>query len=228
MRKPPKRRPNYKFEYYWTDHPHFKDNIQSKWETTSGDTMERLNSLGEGLTKWSMQTFGDTKREIESEKQKLVDLQATTHSVDIREEEKEIFQKIITLEKRDKMFWQQRNKSKWIPSTDKNTQVFHVSVIHRRSKNKIIALKQDDGEWISDNEQIKNHLLTHFQNVFTKDSNVSPNLFSFENSNMLSEEDCRSLSTIPNAEEIFNVVKNMGSLKFPGPDGYPAVFYKKC
>ncbi|KAI3836180.1 hypothetical protein MKX03_028159, partial [Papaver bracteatum] len=36
------------------------------------------------------------------------------------------------------------------------------------------------------------------------------------------------ISSIPTKEEIWNVLKKMGSLKSPGPYGMPPIFYKKC
>ncbi|XP_026447571.1 uncharacterized protein LOC113348083 [Papaver somniferum] len=124
-------------------------------------------------------------------KKKLVDLQATAHLADIREEEKAICQKIASMEMRDMMYWQQRNKSKWVPTIEKNTQILRISVLHRRSKNKIFTLQTDEGDWISDFYKIRENLINHFQKMFSKDTNV---------------------------------VKKMGSLKAPGPDGYPALF----
>ncbi|XP_026458518.1 uncharacterized protein LOC113359035 [Papaver somniferum] len=79
MRKPPKRKQNYKFEFYWADHPQFKEVMQNSWYNSAGSTISRLTTLGEGLWKWSMKTFGDTRREIEMEKQKLIDLQSSSH-----------------------------------------------------------------------------------------------------------------------------------------------------
>ncbi|XP_026399373.1 uncharacterized protein LOC113295237 [Papaver somniferum] len=174
MRNPPKRKPNYKFKFYWTDHPQFKDIIQDKWENSYGNMITRLDELGKRLMKWSKDTFRDTKREIDIEKKNLVDLQTNAHLDDTREKENAICQKIASLERRNRMFWRQRNKLKWIPSADKNTQVFHVSLIHRRSRNKIYFIKNADGEWTSEHDNIKNVLISHFNNMFSKDPNVNP------------------------------------------------------
>ncbi|XP_026459237.1 uncharacterized protein LOC113359882 [Papaver somniferum] len=103
MRKPPKRNPNHKFEFYWTDHTDFKDILKSSWDNSTGDTTTKLQDVGEKLKKWSKDTFGDTRREIENEKQKIVDLQVTTHLTDTTEEEKSICNRIACLEKRDVM-----------------------------------------------------------------------------------------------------------------------------
>ncbi|XP_026448958.1 uncharacterized protein LOC113349241 isoform X2 [Papaver somniferum] len=114
MRKPPKRRPNYKFEFYWTDHPQFNDIIEDKWDNSSGNMISRLDTLGKCLMKWSKDTFGDTKIEIEIERQKLVELQ-TTWLIQGKKRRQSV---------RRLPVWRREiecsgNKSKWIPATEK-------------------------------------------------------------------------------------------------------------
>ncbi|KAI3905798.1 hypothetical protein MKX01_024914, partial [Papaver californicum] len=37
-----------------------------------------------------------------------------------------------------------------------------------------------------------------------------------------------ALSAIPSDDEIWNTIKKMKSLKAPGPDGMPPLFFKRC
>lgn len=208
-RKGPKRKKQFKVEFHWTDHPQFLHLIENNWKSLSGSVTNKLELLGKLLTKWSNNTFGNIHRELEVERQKLSDLQSRAHITDIREEERIILDNIEVLMKRERMFWEQRNKSIWIPSNDKNTHIFHLSVLHRRNKNRIITLKNECGEWISDHEKIRDLLVSHFQQVFTADNSVSPNLFSLDNSNALSESECRLLGVVPSAKEIISVIKHM-------------------
>ncbi|RZC59006.1 hypothetical protein C5167_006308 [Papaver somniferum] len=44
----------------------------------------------------------------------------------------------------------------------------------------------------------------------------------------LTADENKAISDIPTQEEIWQVLKKMGSLKSPGPDGMPPIFFKKC
>ncbi|XP_026400549.1 uncharacterized protein LOC113296456 [Papaver somniferum] len=213
MRKQPKKKRQFKVELHWTKHPQFLEVAKKSWEESTGDTIRKLSVLQKSLNKWSRATFGNIEKELEVEKQKLVDIKSKAHMFDVREEERITQEKIKNLMERERMYWKHRSKSYWVPNNDKNTRVFHLSVLHRRSKNLIIALKNEEGNWTSEPEAIKTMLISHFQNVFSKDVSVSANSCRLRNEASLSSEEGRSLSRIPTAEEIFNVLKKMGSLR---------------
>ncbi|XP_026428221.1 uncharacterized protein LOC113324099 [Papaver somniferum] len=98
------------------------EEIQKSWGNSSSNTLNKLSSLSNDLTKWSKITFGHVTRKLQQEKQNLLDLQARAHLTDTREEEKSILNKIEVLTRRERMFWEQRNHSSWVPNCDKNTQ----------------------------------------------------------------------------------------------------------
>ena len=47
------------------------------------------------------------------------------------------------------MLWFQKVRSNWLNYKDRNTHFFHVVVIIKRKQNKIKALKNDKGGWIT-------------------------------------------------------------------------------
>ena len=104
---------------------------------------------------------------------------------------------------------------------DRNTGFFNKSVLVRRNANKITALRDDVGNWVDNEPEIKSLISTYFQNLFTT---------SKESRDMSPPPSCLSQSFsvahIPTFLEIKEAVFSLGSYKAPGPDGYHAFFYK--
>lgn len=49
---------------------------------------------------------------------------------------------------------------------DMNTTFFYRSAKPRKTRNKIILLKDKNGDWIADQKQIKHTIIEHFQDLF--------------------------------------------------------------
>ncbi|KAL4353283.1 hypothetical protein GQ457_06G010470 [Hibiscus cannabinus] len=76
----------------------------------------------------------------------------------------------------DESFWMQKACASWVKYGDRNTKFFHTSVMTRRRRNKIMALKEDNETWISDQEELQIHAVSFFQQLFTS-SMVNPSAY---------------------------------------------------
>lgn len=110
---------------------------------------------------------------------------------------------------------------------DKNTRFFHFSTVIRRRRNAIDAIKSDNGEWLMDKADIKEFFVSKFNELFIEEpisfpSNlkdlISPSITPLQN---------EDLCLIRSPREIKDTIFGMYNLKAPGPDGLPALFYKK-
>ncbi|OMO88421.1 Endonuclease/exonuclease/phosphatase [Corchorus capsularis] len=129
--------------------------------------------------------------------------------------------------KREEIIWFQKSRAKWINSGDINTSYFHTITLVRRSKNRVGALKNAEGEWITDKEQLKQHAVDHFQKLYTREENerTRPELgIAFHN---LPQSDIDLLHSDLQVDEIEQAIKSIGTHKAPGPDGFHAIFFQK-
>ncbi|XP_052114078.1 uncharacterized protein LOC127745428 [Arachis duranensis] len=125
-----------------------------------------------------------------------------------------------------KTFWLQKSREKWIVEGDKNTKFYHTKTIIRRGKNKILKLKDSNGRWIKEEEDLRNHVINHFKDFYQEEVMIVPfNLLQLSLPNF-SLFECRNLSRIPDEAEIRKALFSIGSLKAPGSDGFPALLYK--
>ncbi|XP_026456387.1 uncharacterized protein LOC113357247 [Papaver somniferum] len=222
-----RRKPGNKFEYFWTDHTEFQDEVHKVRDNTSGNTLEKIKETGNSLTAWGKKTFGNVIRAVEEAKKELLELQKLAHSRDIRNDEDNLKKKIKELMEVERKFWQQRNKSTWIPNADRNTQIFHMSVKHRRRKNSIEDLQNNNNTWVSGHDNISKMLIHHFSSNFKKDHQDNLVAVNFSSDHKITDNENKTLNAIPTQDEVWRVLKSMGSLKSPGTDGMPPIFYKK-
>ncbi|KAE8711271.1 hypothetical protein F3Y22_tig00110299pilonHSYRG00108 [Hibiscus syriacus] len=122
--------------------------------------------------------------------------------------------------------WFQKERNKWIFQGGKNTIFFHTSTMHRREKNMVTALKNPDGTWCTNQDQLKEMVINFYKKVFTS-SGVDG--YAYEIRDIFPKIDARRLKTLiapVTKEEIKGVVIEMNPWKAPGVDGLHAAFYK--
>lgn len=223
-----KKRFSYKIEYYWVEHPEFSDIVQRAWNSNHNNTLLKIDEVGKDLSKWSKKEFGNIFRVVEETKNQLLQVQSEAHIRDTRAEEKEMCMKIDNLNTMQHNYYEQRSKVKWISNMDKSTRTFHLSVIQRRKKNQIVALKNPEGQWITDADGVVNQLVNHFTTLFRRDPNEDKYAMLFQAESFIINTNNSLLVVVPHSEEIWTTIKRMKSLKSPGPDGTPSLFYKRC
>ncbi|RZC83531.1 hypothetical protein C5167_046318 [Papaver somniferum] len=202
-----RRKPGYRFEYHWTAHPDFQDEVHKAWDNATGSTIEKLRDAGNSLADWGKKTFGNITTTVEDAKKDLLELQKSAHLRDIRIEEDNLKSKIEELMEVERKFWQQRNKSSWIPNVDRNTQVFHMAVKQRRKKNAIEALRDSKNNWVSGHNNISKLLIDHFSSNFNKDPQEQVHAVNFSSDTQITEAENKAIGTIPTQEEIWKVLK---------------------
>lgn len=70
---------------------------------------------------------------------------------------------------REETLWYQKSRIDWLKNGDRNTTFFHLSTIIRRWKNKITSIKNNEGVWLQNKEDIKNHIVDYFTSLFQAD-----------------------------------------------------------
>ncbi|XP_072076475.1 uncharacterized protein [Arachis hypogaea] len=98
-----------------------------------------------------------------------------------------------------------------------NTEVFEN--IFRRKQNILNRL--------SDPEMIKKLVMEFFDKFYEEENFNRPIMITFHNPPSLNCNQRRNMEIIPSHWEIEAVIFNIGSLKAPGENGYPALFYKE-
>lgn len=120
---------------------------------------------------------------------------------------------------REESYWYQKSKVDWLRDGDRNTTFFHLSTIVRRWKNNILAIKDNDGNWLHDKQRVKEHIVQYFAHLFMDEGEGNILVVSQDIFPELPPWGWDSLSRAFSKVEIDMVVNDMSDLKAPGPDG---------
>ncbi|KAL7264165.1 hypothetical protein ACSBR1_002173 [Camellia fascicularis] len=166
----PRNRPC-RFEAACMSHPDLINVIKSSWHYMNNQLLDSTADFTNRVSKWNKEVFGNIFR---PKRRLLARIKGTqkalaekfTHS--LQNLENMLIKDYNETLLEEEMLWFQKSRSKHITLGDKNAKYFHISTLNKRRKLKINALKNDDGNWISDTEGVKNLILDYFKNLFTK------------------------------------------------------------
>ena len=69
----------------------------------------------------------------------------------------------------EEIMWYQRSREEWITSGDRNTKFYRASTIIRCNRNKIAALRNTKGEWVSNPSAPANMVLRYYKILFREE-----------------------------------------------------------
>ncbi|CAN6559066.1 unnamed protein product [Malus baccata var. baccata] len=142
------------------------------------------------------------------------------------EEIKEKSRVIDGLWAQEESYWQQRSRVKWLREGDANTTFFHQSTLQQRRRNKVLKIKDGNGDWVDNPIRVRQLVDDHFIQVFTSGGNRNWGTL-LDCVNPTVTEMMNLMLTAPVLEEeVKDAALHMGGLKAPGPDGFQGVFYQ--
>ena len=169
------------------------------------------------------EVFGIVRERIKSLQANIAEIQQKPPTKENLELEAALSLELDDWLLRDELRLKQKSRELWLKEDDRNSRFVHLSTLVWRRRNHIEEIKLEDGSWINNRSDIQSYFEENFKR--TSEPHVPRDL---ENliAPCISEEENRELCRIPSREEIRKVVFGMKSLKAPGPDGFPALFYK--
>ena len=87
--------------------------------------------------------------------------------------EKQLTEEYNLIMLQEEELWAIKSRLNWTAFGDRNTSFFHTSTMVRRHRNRIRAIKNNVGDWITDEEGVKDHIRPGFINLFTTELSYS-------------------------------------------------------
>ena len=229
----------FSFELSWFRQEGFVALISREWNSISmGESpMERwqnkIRHLRRFLRGWAKNLSGVYKKERDRllEIIEVLEAKADLNSIDPleRAELNEANVKIAALRRDEEAKWAQRAKVKHVQEGGNNTKYFHMVANGKHRRKRIFQLEQDDGIVVGQ-ENLKVYITEFYKNLFGA---PGENFFSLDEAVVqdipqLSEQENNILKAQFTEQEVYDAIFQMEKNKAPGPDGFPAEFYKKC
>ncbi|XP_021823802.1 uncharacterized protein LOC110765062 [Prunus avium] len=219
----------FRFEAMWLTHAHFKDFLMQQWALTDGSVLDKTNALVQPLLHWNSTIFGNLRRRKSTLLARLAGVQnamGPNTNRFLSKLENSLFEEYNEVIEQESLFWQQKSRVKWLQEGDRNTKFFHLTTLIRRRRNKIERLKDDNGEWIEGAGGLKKLAVSYFVGLFTQDQQCCtfgdlPSFFP-----PIEAADLANLAKNVDLIEVKVSLFNIGGLKAPGVDGFPACFFQ--
>jgi hypothetical protein len=218
------------YEIMWERLESLALEIKEAWCTAPnreglGGIASALVHVQRALRSWSRENFGAITKELDGLRVRLETMKEDPHTS--RSDIRLVTDRMDELLYREEMTWLQRSRIAWLREGDRNARYFHRQAMWRARKNKITKLKNQDNEWCEDPKVLQSMAVDFFRDLYSADSNVDASalieLMDAKITDEMNVDLCRSFS----AEEISDALFQMGPLKAPGPDGFPARFYQR-
>jgi hypothetical protein len=123
-------------------------------------------------------------------------------------------------------FWQEKAKLNWHLEGDRNTKYFH-KLAKIKTTTKAITSLQDGANVLTDSNQISDHIVNYYKNLFSTNLFLQDSLLAEEViPNLVTAEINALLTMLPSHEEIKAAVFYLNKDSAPGPDGFGAFFFQ--
>jgi hypothetical protein len=127
---------------------------------------------------------------------------------------------------REEVMEKQRSRIQWLKEGDRNTSFFQAKSRARVKRNKISALKRDDGSLAVAQEEIENIAIEYYTQLFTAREDLDPELILDHVPTKVTDDMNERLTRPYSVGEVEQALFLMGANKAPGPDGFTAGFYQ--
>lgn len=237
----PRNKP-FRFKKFWLEHPNFLTMVGKWWSEPLeeiGSKMfllqKKLKIIKNRIKEWNKTVFGNIFQEKIILENKLEQIQKEG-TEGRRDEETAEQEKVLTQQwqdrcKQEESLWKQKSRIQWLKEGEQNTKFFHKSAMDYRSANRILELKNNEGEILKNHNEIAVLLTDHFHSI-AQEPTIQREEAIKEITNAIpksiTEDQNWALRRVISLEEVEEAVRSMPNDKAPGPDGFTINFYKAC
>ncbi|XP_061363415.1 uncharacterized protein LOC133307011 [Gastrolobium bilobum] len=137
-----------------------------------------------------------------------------------------LWQELNTIYIQEELTWYQHSRCKWLAFGDKNSKFFHSTTVARIRKNKVKCLKNEEGVWVDNLNDLKHLAVNFFKKLYTEDSPSKPVICVGSMFSTLSSQNWTNIGEPSCLKEVKNTVFNMRPFKAPRYYGLHAIFFQ--
>jgi len=193
----------------------------------------KLRYIRNKIKAWNVTVFGNIfkeKAKIEEQLEQIHKGWITGDSdLDSGDQENILMQQWQLRCQQEKTLWKQKSRIQWLKEREQNTKFFHRSALDYRGANKILNLKNDQGDILQNHQGISTLLTTHFNSIAQEpEVNRTDAIAELIKSipKTITNEKNLALTREISLEEVEEAMKNMPNDKAPRRDGFTINFYK--
>ena len=220
----------FRFQTIWVLHPDFHRIVWESW--TEGIPLKATTAdFTRKVRKWNYEVFGNL---FARKKRVLAILNGTQKALannpteSFMRLEDQLIEEYSSILMQEEEFWALKSRINVVAFGIRNTSYFHVNIVVRRQRNKIRCLKDGMGEWIVEEEAVKEHILNGFRKLYSTDLEMSYSVSAVSefSGSFLSEEERNWMGREVSDEDVKVGLWTLKLFKALGPDDLHASFYQ--
>lgn len=213
---------SFKFENWWLMEDDFQDHARAAWTANRHSSFSvRTKALAGSLKRWCKK-----KRPVQNQ---LHDIEEQIKQIQMKppHQQDHVLEGSLTARYEQNLtklnqYYKQRAKKGWAKGGDRNTNFFHKAVLKRKRRNTIFSIKDENDVTHFKPQQIANTFVSYFRYIFSTSNIDAGRPFLGTQHPPQIEEYTYS---IPDKQEILQVLREMKCNASPGPDGFNVEFY---
>lgn len=151
-----KKRP-FKFQTCWLKNPTFPRIVSHAWRQPN-ILVEAIENFTKEAINWNKMHLGNIfakKRNIKARLNGIQKVIGVRSFAALLELEKSLLRELDTILRQEEELWALKSCVNWLIQGDRNTAYYHVSTLVRRKINQILAIKDNMGEWLHEENEVK-------------------------------------------------------------------------
>eukprot|EP00253_Pinus_taeda_P009011 PITA_09011 len=173
-----------------------------------------------------MEDKQNLEKEMEALQQKMILEGRTEESIS---KEGEILSKLEERRKQEEILWRKKSRIKWLREGERNTKFFHQAMIKHRQRNRILCIKEKNGNRVVEQAEIEQVLIDHHKEILSEPQadriHAIQEIFS-PIPRLFTDDQNKALIRAATLEEIEETMKAMKKGTAPGPDGFTVDFFQ--
>lgn len=141
---------HFRMQEMWFRHPTFEPLITKIWLAGRGKLRSCFHLLPQVVCDWNRHVFGNLFHRNARCRARLDGIQRSLsyrESTYLEHLETKLLTELHEILFQEHLFWRQKAGVRWIQGGEQNTRYFHQSVLIRRSRQRILQLKDTSGQW---------------------------------------------------------------------------------
>lgn len=162
--------PPFRFVSAWMTHPSFKEVVEQHW-LNDRECLQNVKHMEAIFNDWKNNVFGNVRARKKSLLARIGGIQKRVQegctNRFLQRLEKELQKELDQVLYQEELIWFQKSRAKWLTEGDRNTKYYHLKTINRRRRNRILMLRNGDGQWIDDVDALKGMVNNFYKDLFS-------------------------------------------------------------
>ncbi|XP_019184779.1 PREDICTED: uncharacterized protein LOC109179736 [Ipomoea nil] len=218
-------RRGFRFEMAWVYDEGCRGVVERSWEEGRSEGIQDcIAYCGNQLSKWGGDRYHKFGEKIMFLRKQQLHLRGRTDLTSLAEFQR-LEETLSNMEIQEDTYWRQRAKQHWLKNADANTKFYHMYASHRKKKNTIYKLMNDNGDWM-EGDNMNTIILEYFSQIFSSGDPIDGNDLFSEISPRVTQTQNDQLLRPFVITEVRDALFAMAPDKAPGPDGMNPGFYQ--